>query len=106
MTGFVPNITGTVLDIPVFVLNITGLVLSMTGFSLNMIGFVLNMTESDDDGDDDESIGLAYVTFSSVSCYENKPAMQAERRPLTNGTPLAGKINTFSKITITFEPIM
>ena len=35
----------------------------------------------------------------------NKPAVQAAGHTLPDATPPVGKIHTFSKITVTFEPI-
>ena len=57
MTEFLINITG-------FVPNITGSVLSSTGFVLTITEFVLNISVLNDD--DDESNGLAEITFFIV----------------------------------------
>ena len=61
-TGVVQNVTG-------FVLNVTGFVLHFNEFFLDMTGFVLYLTRFDDDDNDDESHGMAYMTVLIFSCF-------------------------------------
>ena len=45
------------------------------------------------------------VSSYGSGMYLNKPAAQAAGQTLPNATPQVGKIHTFSKIAVTFEPI-
>ena len=64
LAGFVPYVTGLVLNKTGFVLIVTGFALNMTGFSLIMIGFVLKSKSLKKTGE--RTSGSAGIFFLEV----------------------------------------